>query len=284
MKIQETTLKSVLLYQISRFTSFCISEPIFYINMRPTILITNDDGLTAKGIKVLKECMLPLGDVVVVGPDGPRSGMSSAITVSLPTRLHKVHEEDGLKIYRCSGTPVDCVKLALNVLFKDKHPDLLVTGINHGTNSSISVVYSGTMGAAIEGCINKVPSIGFSLCNHQPDADFEHITQYVSAITQKVLENGLPQGVCLNVNMPEGTPKGVKVCRQASGLWTEEFVRQLDPNGHPYFWLTGNFTNREPEAIDTDEWALANNYIAVVPTKIDMTAYDALEELKTWAF
>jgi 5'-nucleotidase len=248
--------------------------------MRPTILITNDDGLMAKGIKELMECMRLLGDVVVVGPDGPRSGMSSAITVSLPTRLHKVHEEEGLKIYRCSGTPVDCVKLALNVLFKDTKPDLLVTGINHGTNSSISVVYSGTMGAAIEGCINRVPSIGFSLCNHHPDADFKPILPFVKTITQKILDKGLPQGVCLNVNMPEGELNGIKICRQANGYWSEEFVRNLDPNGHPYFWLTGNFTNHEPDAADTDEWALTNNYIAIVPTKIDMTAYEAIDELK----
>jgi 5''/3''-nucleotidase SurE len=250
--------------------------------MRPCILITNDDGLTAKGIKELKDAMLPLGDIIVVGPDGPRSGMSSAITVSIPTRLHKVHEEEGLKIYRCSGTPVDCVKLALNILFKDKKPDLLVTGINHGTNSSISVVYSGTMGATIEGCINKVPSIGYSLCNHHADADFSHVIPFVKKIAEKVLEKGLPYGVCLNVNMPENPPKGIKICRQANGLWTEEFVRHEDPNGHPYFWLTGNFTNQEPEASDTDEWALANDYIAVVPTKIDMTAYEVIDELTGW--
>jgi 5'-nucleotidase len=252
--------------------------------MNPTILITNDDSLTAKGIKALIEYMRPLGDVVVVGPDGPRSGMSSAITVSLPTRLHKVHEEEGLKVYRCSGTPVDCVKLALNVLFKERHPDLLVTGINHGTNSSISVVYSGTMGAAIEGCINGVPSIGFSLCDNHPDADFEKVQKYVFSIAKNVLDKGLPNGICLNVNMPENAPKGVLICRQASGLWTEEFVRNLDPNGKPYFWLTGNFTNHEPEASDTDEWALANDYIAVVPTKIDMTAYELIEELQSWNF
>lgn len=250
--------------------------------MKPTILITNDDGLTAKGIKALKDCMMPLGNVVIVGPDGPRSGMSSAITVTLPTRLHKVREEEGLKIYRCSGTPVDCVKLAINVLFKDKLPDLLVTGINHGTNSSISVVYSGTMGATLEGCINKIPSIGFSLCNHHPDADFSHVMPHVSQITRKVLEKGLPYGICLNVNMPENPPKGIRICRQASGLWTEEFVRHEDPHGHPYFWLTGNFTNHEPEASDTDEWALENGYTAVVPTTIDMTAYKMLEELKSW--
>jgi 5'-nucleotidase len=252
--------------------------------MKPTILITNDDGLAAKGIKALTEYMRPLGDVVVVGPDGPRSGMSSAITVTLPTRLHKVHEEEGLKIYRCSGTPVDCVKLALHVIFKDKHPDLLVTGINHGTNSSISVVYSGTMGATIEGCINGVPSIGFSLCNNHPDADFGQIAPHVASIARNVLEKGLPQGICLNVNMPEQNPKGVRICRQASGLWTEEFIRHVDPDGRPYFWLTGNFTNHEPDASDTDEWALANDFIAVVPTKIDMTAYEVIDELQTWKF
>ena len=250
--------------------------------MRPLILITNDDGLMAKGLQELIVTMRPLGDLVVVAPDGPRSGMSSAITVNVPTRLHKISEEDGLKRYRCSGTPVDCVKLALHILFPDKAPDLLVTGINHGTNSSISVVYSGTMGATIEGCINEVPSIGFSLCNHLPDADFSHVLPFVHRIAANVLEHGLPEGVCLNVNMPDAPPKGVRICRQANGRWTEEFVRHVDPHGLPYFWLTGIFSNKEPQAMDTDEWALDNDFIAIVPTKIDMTAHEAINALKIW--
>jgi len=252
--------------------------------MRPTILITNDDGLMAKGLQQLIDTMRPIGDLVVVAPEGPRSGMSSAITVTIPTRLQNISNEEGLKIYSCSGTPVDCVKLGLNVIFSESVPDLIVTGINHGTNASISVVYSGTMGAAIEGCINEIPSIGFSLCNHLPDADFSAVLPFVQRISKNVLEHGLPLGVCLNVNMPDTTPRGIKICRQASGRWTKEFVRHVDPHGHPYFWLTGNFKNDEPHADDTDEWALANNYIAIVPTKIDMTAYEAMKELETWDF
>jgi len=228
--------------------------------------------------------MRTLGDVVVVAPDGQRSGASSSITVTLPTRLHRVHAEEGLKMYICSGTPVDSVKLALNVLFKDRFPDLLVTGINHGSNSSISVVYSGTMGAAIEGCVNGIPSIGFSLCNYHPDADFLQVMPFVKTIAENVLEKGLPKGVCLNVNMPEFKPEGVRICRQARGQWTEEFVSHDDPNGRPYFWLTGSLRNNEPEASDTDEWALANDYISIVPIKIDMTAHEAVEQLKEWNF
>lgn len=244
-------------------------------------MITNDDGDMANGISVLTRLMCELGDVIVMAPDGARSGQSNAITVTQPVRYRLLEKTEGLTRYSCTGTPTDCVKLALNEILERK-PDLLVSGINHGSNSAINVIYSGTMGAVLEGCENGITSIGFSLCDHSYNADFSIFEPYILKITKTVLEQGLPYGICLNVNAPIGTIKGVRITRQCEGHWTKEFAKRIDPAGRSYFWLTGHFENHEPDAQNTDEWALANGYISVVPTKIDLTAYDMLETIENW--
>lgn len=248
---------------------------------RPYILITNDDGADAKGIHVLTSLMMQIGDVIVVAPDGPRSAQSNALTVTHPIRIRKIEEREGLIRYSCTGTPTDCVKLALNEVV-DRKPDLLVSGINHGSNAAINVIYSGTMGAVLEGCENSIPSIGFSICDHSLEADFKAFEPYILKICRMILKNGLPKNTCLNVNAPVGGIKGLKVARQCYGCWTKEFAKRTDPQGRAYYWLTGNFENFEPESTDTDEWALANGYVSMVPTKIDLTAYDFMEQLKGW--
>ena len=248
---------------------------------KPLILITNDDGHDANGIAVLTRLMMKIGDVVVVAPDGPRSAQSNALTVTHPVRFKKIEEKEGLVRYICTGTPTDCVKLALNEIVERK-PDLVVAGINHGSNSAINVIYSGTMGAVLEGCENGILSIGFSICNHSMDADFSVFEPYVLQITQEALRNGLPHATCLNVNAPVGEIKGIKVARQCDGRWTKEYAKRTDPRGGSYFWLTGNFENHEPESTDTDEWALSQGYISIVPTKIDLTAYQAMDDVRSW--
>ncbi len=249
----------------------------------PLILITNDDGADAKGIEVLTRLMCEIGDVVVMAPDGARSAQSNALTVTHPIRFKKIEETAGLVRYSCTGTPTDCVKLALNEVL-DRKPDLLVSGINHGSNAAINVIYSGTMGAVLEGCENGILSIGFSLCNHSLDADFTIFESYITQITKLALQNGLPHATCLNVNAPMGEIAGIRVSRQCDGKWTKEFAKRTDPQGRSYFWLTGNFENHEPDAADTDEWALSQDYISIVPTKIDMTAYQAMDEVRGWEF
>jgi len=249
---------------------------------KPLILITNDDGVTAPGIRALVKAMLPLGDVIVVAPDKPQSGMGHAITINSTLRLQEL-TQDGQREYACSGTPVDCVKLAMDKIVPRK-PDLLVSGINHGANSSINVIYSGTMSAAVEGAIEGIPSIGFSLCNYALEADFTAAAHYAAIVAKNVLEHGLPEGTCLNVNIPD-VPlellKGIKVCRQAKSMWQEEFDERKDPYGRKYYWLTGKFVNLD-EGDDTDQWALENNYVSVVPTQYDLTAHNAIKELKKW--
>ena len=249
---------------------------------RPLILITNDDGVFAKGINTLIEIALLFGDVVVFAPDVVRSGMSNAITVNNPVVYSKLFSEGNLTMYSCSGTPTDCVKLANCVLFRERKPDLLLSGINHGSNASINVIYSGTMGAALEGCANLIPSIGFSLCDHSWDADFSVSRVYIQSIIGLVLENPLPDGVCLNVNIPKGDVKGIKICRQALGHWKEEFEPRQDKNGLTGYWLTGEFVNHEPNAEDTDDWALANGYVSVVPTTNDLSNRGYISEIKGW--
>lgn len=251
---------------------------------KPLILVTNDDGLEAKGLKELVEVVRPLGRVIVVAPSEAQSGMSHAITVKSPLRVKKMHEEPDLLMYKCNGTPVDCVKMACNQLLKEK-PFLLVSGINHGSNSSTSVFYSGTLGATLEGCINEIPSIGFSLLSLDSDADFTASKSIAGRIVRKVMENGLPLSVCLNVNIPNGSMeeiKGIKVCRQNRGFWREEFDRRTDPAGRHYFWLTGYYHNSEPEAGDTDEWALRNNFVSVVPLQTDLTAHTMMDKIRKW--
>jgi 5'-nucleotidase len=249
-------------------------------------LLTNDDGIHARGLKVLIDIVRKMGNVYVVAPQESQSGMSHAITVKTPIRIRKILEEDDCSVFSSNGTPVDCIKLALNKLL-DRRPDMIISGINHGSNSSASIVYSGTMAAAIEGCINGIQSMGLSLLDYSPDADFSGIVKYTENIIKQALEKGIPQGTCLNVNFPvnhSGEIKGVKICRQTKGMWVEEFDQRTDPQKRTYFWLTGNFINQEPEAEDTDEWALHNNYISIVPVQPDFTSYKALPHLKKWKF
>lgn len=252
-------------------------------NSKPLILVTNDDGYFAPGLQVLIDMVRPYGEVLVVAPEQGVSGMSHAITIKNPLRKTLIKKEEGLTIYKLNGTPVDCVKMALNQLASRK-PDILVSGINHGSNSSISVIYSGTMGGAIEGSVNNIPSIGFSLCSHRMDADFSLVKKYGEKIFTQVFENGLPDYTCLNVNFPVITEEefqGIKICRQARGVWKEEYEKRTDPHGGEYFWLTGNFKNQENGSTDTDEWALANNYASIVPVKTDFTDYDSIQKLQT---
>lgn len=244
---------------------------------KPVILVTNDDGITSGGIKALVNSMQTLGTVVVVAPDSPQSGMGHAITIHDPLRLNKIDIFENADAYQCTGTPVDCVKLAVNKILHRK-PDLCVSGINHGSNSSINVIYSGTMSAAMEGAIEGIPSIGFSLCDYAHDADFTTASHYATLIAKKVLKQGLQQGTLLNVNIPKGSlhdVKGVKVCRQAIAKWKEEFDERMDPSKRKYFWLTGKFVNPD-HGEDTDEWALANNFVSMVPVQFDFTAHHAI--------
>lgn len=251
--------------------------------IKPTILVVNDDGITAPGIKALIEVMQTLGNVIVVAPDGPQSGMGHAITIGKPLRLDKVELYEGVEMYKCSGTPVDCVKLAVNKIFKGKKPDLCVSGINHGLNNSINILYSGTMSAAVEGAIESIPSIGFSLDDFENEADFSYSKKYIEIITKQVLKNGLAPGTLLNVNFPKGAGiKGVKICRQANAKWAEEFDERLDPNKRKYYWLTGIFQNND-HGEDTDVWALQHGYVSVVPVQFDMTAHHAIPILNSWA-
>jgi 5'-nucleotidase len=255
------------------------------MKQRPLILVCNDDGIFAPGIQALIEVMQELGEIIVVAPDSPQSGMGHAITINSTLRVNKIRHDGGYDRYSCSGTPVDCIKMAVNKLAPRK-PDLVVSGVNHGSNSSINVIYSGTMSAAVEGCIEGIPSVGFSLCNHSYEADFNPCKPYIKKIAEMVLQNGLPDGICLNVNIPavySDKIQGVKICRQARAMWVEEMDERLDPRGGKYYWLTGTFRNLDNGA-DTDEWALANDYISIVPVQIDITAYKLLDELKTWNF
>ncbi|MEJ8762271.1 MULTISPECIES: 5'/3'-nucleotidase SurE [unclassified Phocaeicola] len=249
---------------------------------RPLLLLSNDDGFNAKGIRELIKALRPVADLVVVAPDGPRSGSSGAITSVQPLQYSLIQQEPGLFIYKCTGTPVDCIKLALFDIVT-RVPSMVIGGINHGDNSSVNVHYSGTMGVVIEGCLKGIPSVGFSLCNHAADADFSPVLPYVRSIVEKVLEKGLPNGTCLNVNFPDTAEiKGVRVCRQTNGVWINEFVKTENPRGGYSFWLTGDYCNLEVGAEATDHWALDNGYVAITPTKVDVTDYKLMEELKTW--
>lgn len=251
---------------------------------KPLILVTNDDGISAPGIRALIEVMKELGDVVVVAPDSPQSGMGHAITINSTLHIEKVIIDDGGQPeYSCSGTPADCVKLARNEIL-DRKPDLCVSGINHGSNSSINVIYSGTMSAALEAGIEGIPAIGFSLLDYNYNANFEASKPFVRKITENVLKHGLPNDVVLNVNIPnlkKQDIKGVKVCRQARANWEEEFDKRKTPQGKDYYWLTGKFVNLDGGE-DTDEWALENGYISVVPVQFDLTAHHSIQQLNTW--
>lgn len=248
------------------------------------ILVSNDDGVEAKGLKNLVDVALEFGRVVVAAPTEAMSGMSHAITIKTPLRVKKISENGKLTYYSCLGTPVDSVKLAFNKLL-GRRPDLVLSGINHGSNSSASVVYSGTMAAAMEGCVNQIPAAGFSLLDYSPDADFSYAKKIARKIIMAIIENGLEKGVCLNVNIPakpENEIKGIKICRQARGYWKEEFDMRKDPHDGEYYWLTGQFFNVEPDSEDTDEFALINNYVSIVPTRVDLTDYNSIIKLNNW--
>ena len=253
---------------------------------KPLILVTNDDGITAPGLRALIKTMKEIGDVIVVAPDSPQSGMGHAITLDTTLYSKKVvidTEEGAPAEYSCSGTPADCVKLALQEIL-DRKPDICVSGINHGSNASINVIYSGTMSAAIEAGIEGVPAIGFSLCDYSWEANFEHTLKSVKIIVSQALNHGIPNGTVLNVNIPklDQEPKGIKVCRQARANWKEKFDKRKSPTGKDYYWLTGEFELLD-KGEDTDEWALANGYVSVVPTQFDLTAHHMIPQINNWS-
>ena len=256
------------------------------MNTKPLILITNDDGISAPGIRALISVMKELGDVVVVAPDSPQSAMGHAITINSTLHLTKISAENSeILEYSCSGTPVDCVKMAVAEIMHKK-PDLCVSGINHGSNSSINVIYSGTMSAALEAGIEGIPAIGFSLLDYNWNADFEQAKPFIKKIAEQVLKNGLAEGTVLNVNLPKLKTehiKGIKICRQAKAIWEEKFDKRVTPFGKDYYWLTGKFINLD-KGEDTDEWALANDYISIVPVQFDLTAHHTIANLNTWEF
>ena len=256
------------------------------MSKKPLILVTNDDGISAPGLRTLIKVMNTIGDVVVVAPDSPQSGMGHAITINSTLRCTKVKFDDGPQTeYSCSGTPADCVKLGVHEILKCK-PDLCVSGVNHGSNAAINVIYSGTMSAAIEAGIEGIPAIGFSLLDFSWDADFTSIESYILQITRSALTNKIPESTVLNVNFPKCKKediKGIKICRQANAYWIEEFDKRQDPMGKEYYWMTGEFIN-EDKAEDTDIWALQNGYISVVPTQFDLTAHHQIQKLNSWTF
>jgi len=259
---------------------------------RPLILISNDDGYMSKGINSLVDMLRDMADIVVCAPEGARSGYSCAFSADVPLRLDHKYSKDGVDIWSCNGTPVDCVKMALDNI-EGCQPDMVVGGINHGDNSSVNSHYSGTMGIVLEGCMKNIPSVAFSLCDYRPDADFEPMRPIIVSITERVLKEGLPQGSCLNVNFPvlekssgkckeEQGYKGVRVCRMARGQWVNETVKCHHVRGYDYWWMAGSYVNDEPDAEDTDRWALAHGYVAITPTQMDVTHYGLLEQLKDW--
>ncbi len=249
--------------------------------MRPLILITNDDGVNAKGIRVLTEVACEFGDVIVMAPQNNASGLSHSIISSRPIRAQEISHTEGLTVCSCDGTPVDCVKLAIEH-FCPRRPDLVLSGINHGSNSSINVLYSGTMGAAIEAVALCIPSIGFSLLNHSPLADFEPGLPFIRKIINITLNNKLPAGITLNVNIPRlpmGEIKGIRICHEANAYWNDSFEKRIDPQGRPYWWLTGKFVCDDPSE-GSDEWALSHGYVSIVPIHCDFTNYPTIEKLK----
>ncbi|HRS53379.1 MAG TPA: 5'/3'-nucleotidase SurE [Bacteroidales bacterium] len=253
---------------------------------KPFILITNDDGIFAPGIRTLISAVSELGEIVVIAPSYPQSGMSHAVTLNEPIRVKQIANNKGIIEYSCNGTPVDCIKIGLSSSILIKKPDIILSGINHGSNASINIIYSGTMAAVLEGAMNSIPSIGFSLDNYSHSIDLSFTLPYIKKIVKKVLYNGLPKDVSLNINFPVIEPsaiKGIKVCRQAKAYWNESFEKRLDPHQEPYYWLTGTFVNND-DGKDTDYWALQNNYISITPVTFDFTAYKYLEIIKNINF
>lgn len=249
---------------------------------RPLLLISNDDGYQSKGIQSLVDMLSDVGDIIVCAPDDARSGYSCAFSATIPLRLVKREQREGIEVWSCNGTPVDCVKLALSEICP-RRPDMVIGGINHGDNASVNAHYSGTMGVTLEGCMKYISSVAFSLCDHRDDADFEPLRPFIRTITAQVLKEGLPKGVCLNVNFPLVPMfQGVRVCRMAPGTWYNEVSKCHHLRGYDYWWMVGSYRNDDPEAEDTDRWALDHGYVAITPTQIDLTAYQAFEQLKAW--
>ncbi|NOX86589.1 MAG: 5'/3'-nucleotidase SurE [Chlorobi bacterium] len=251
------------------------------MNKKPLILVTNDDGIKAPGLRKLIDIMRDLGDVVVIASETAQSGMAHAVTIRTPLMPRLIKKEDGYQEYVTNGTPSDNVKLGKHRLL-GRTPDIVVSGINHGSNASINIIYSGTMAAVLEAAIDGIPAIGFSLMDYMPDADFSHVDEWIVKITRKVLDEGLPEGVCLNVNIPRISAepvKGIKVVKQAKARWVEEFEERKDPYGRSYYWLGGRFVNGDSRP-DTDEKVLAGNYISVVPVRFDFTAHEYVDKLK----
>lgn len=253
------------------------------MNKRPFILIANDDGYQSHGIRQLVDFVSEMADVLVVAPEGARSGYSCAFSATDYLRLKPRHNMGNIEVWSCSGTPVDCVKIALSQLCQGRRPDLILSGINHGDNSSVNNHYSGTMGAALEGCMKYIPSVAFSSCYYDEEANLEPLRPYVQQIVRKVLSEGLPKGICLNVNFPDRQHfEGVKVCRMTFGSWVEEIDKCRHPRGYDYYWVVGHYHNDEPGIEGTDQYALNNGYVAITPTKVDVTAYDFMKQLQDW--
>lgn len=248
---------------------------------RPLILVSNDDGYRARGVHELTRLLCEYGDVVAICPEGPQSGKSMAITVSEPLRITPVDDykdtEPGVEWYHVNGTPTDCIKLAMHTVMHDRRPTLVCTGINHGSNASVNEIYSGTMGAAFEGCACGIPAVGFSLCDHSLSADFSTMLPYIRRVVEMILRHGLPEGVCLNVNAPKGGHiAGMRLTRACRGHWSDEYTRQTDPHGRAIYWLTGTFINEEPDNPDTDDALLAQGFVTVVPTMPERSAAASL--------
>ena len=253
------------------------------VSKRPFILIANDDGYHSHGIRQLVDFVSEMADVLVVAPEGARSGYSCAFSATDYLRLKPRHNMGNIEVWSCSGTPVDCVKIALSQLCQGRRPDLILSGINHGDNSSVNNHYSGTMGAALEGCMKYIPSVAFSSCYYDEEANLEPLRPYVQQIVRKVLSEGLPKGICLNVNFPARQHfEGVKVCRMTFGSWVEEIDKCRHPRGYDYYWVVGHYHNDEPGIEGTDQYALDNGYVAITPTKVDVTAYDFMKQLQDW--
>lgn len=253
------------------------------VNKRPFILIANDDGYHSHGIRQLVDFVSEMADVLVVAPEGARSGYSCAFSATDYLRLKPRHNMGNIEVWSCSGTPVDCVKIALSQLCQGRRPDLILSGINHGDNSSVNNHYSGTMGAALEGCMKYIPSVAFSSCYYDEEANLEPLRPYVQQIVRKVLTESLPKGVCLNVNFPARQHfEGVKICRMTFGSWVEEIDKRSHPRGYDYYWVVGRYHNDEPGVEGTDQYALNNGYVAITPTKVDVTAYDFMKQLQDW--
>ena len=269
---------------INLFSYFCTEIKVKFMNSKkPLILISNDDGYHSNGIRTLVSFLSDFAEIIVCAPESARSGFSRAFSVVDYLLLKKRHNIPDCEVWSCTGTPIDCVKLALDQILVDRKPDLILGGINHGDNSSVNNHYSGTMGIAYEGCMKYIPSIAFSSCDYDSNADLSYLRDYVRLIVKKVLADGLPKGVCLNVNFPKVEKfVGLKVCRMGWGSWVREVEPCKHPRGFDYYWMTGHYRNDEPDATDNDQWALAHGYVTVTPSKVDVTDYEMLGKMKSW--